>query len=69
MAFVLPFEEFGPRPGHGVLAQTLPREFVGWLAETAPEGLRVVDRTAADPGGTQGSPGANATAGTPGTPG
>jgi DNA-binding winged helix-turn-helix (wHTH) protein/TolB-like protein len=48
---VLAFEELSGRPAHGVLADSLPRELVGWLGAVAPERLRVVDRIGAEKAG------------------
>lgn len=41
---VLPFENLTGQPAHTVLAETLPRELVGWLGAMAPDRLHVVDR-------------------------
>lgn len=41
---VLPFENLTGLPVHEILAESLPRDLVGWLGGVMPERLRVVDR-------------------------
>lgn len=46
---VLPFEDLTGSPAHRTLAETVPRELVGWLGGAAPAGIRVVDWIGTEP--------------------